>query len=196
MKKSIFSNWAIDNKTSIYVITIIISIAGILAYNRIPKEQFPEVIFPQFFITTINDGTSPKDMENLVTRHLEKQLKSLEGVKKVTSKSVQDFSSVIVEFGTDVDVEAAKQEVKDAVDKARPDLPAELTKEPEVIEIDISQIPIMNVNLSGNYDLDKLKIYADDLQDRLEGLTEITRVDIVGALDREIYDGSCQCHYV
>ncbi|MDQ3535936.1 MAG: efflux RND transporter permease subunit, partial [Bacteroidota bacterium] len=187
MKKSIFSNWAIDNKTSIYVITIIISIAGILAYNRIPKEQFPEVIFPQFFITTINDGTSPKDMENLVTRHLEKQLKSLEGVKKVTSKSVQDFSSVIVEFGTDVDVEAAKQEVKDAVDKARPDLPAELTKEPEVIEIDISQIPIMNVNLSGNYDLDKLKIYADDLQDRLEGLTEITRVDIVGALDREIY---------
>src|SRR5690606_20505283 len=123
---------------------------------------FPEVVFPQFFIITINDGTSPKDMENLVTKHIEKELKSLDGVKEVTSTSVQDFSSIIVEFGTEVDVEAAKQEVKDAVDKARPELPQLLTEEPEVIEIDVSQLPIMNVNISGDMELHILKDYADD----------------------------------
>lgn len=186
MKKSILSNWAIDNKTSVYVITVIITLAGLLAYNSIPKEQFPEVVFPQFFIVTINDGTSPKDMENLVTKHIEKELKSLDGVKEITSTSVQDFSSIIVEFGTDVDVEAAKQEVKDAVDKARPELPQTLTEEPEVIEVDVSQIPIMNVNISGDIELHKLKEYADDLQDKIETLPEISRVDMGGAPEREI----------
>lgn len=187
MKKSILSNWSIDNKTSIYVITIIITIAGLFAYNRIPKEQFPEVVFPQFFITTVNDGTSPKDMENLVTKHIEKELKSLDGVKEITSTSVQDFSSIVVEFGTDVDVEAAKQEVKDAVDKARPELPEELTDEPQVIEVDISQFPIMNVNIAGDIDLGKLNEYAEDLQDKIEALPEISRVDMSGAPEREIH---------
>ena len=187
MKKSILSNWSIDNKTSIYVITVIITIAGLIAYNRIPKEQFPEVVFPQFFIVTVNDGTSPKDMENLVTKHIEKELKSLDGVKDITSTSVQDFSSIIVEFGTDVDVEAAKQEVKDAVDKARPELPVDLTDEPEVIEVDVSQFPIMNVNIAGNIDLGKLNQYAEDLQDKIEALPEISRVDVSGAPEREIH---------
>ncbi|HYG39680.1 MAG TPA: efflux RND transporter permease subunit [Cytophagales bacterium] len=186
MKKSVLSNWAIDNKTSIYVITIIITLAGLIAYSRIPKEQFPEVVFPQFFIVTVNDGTSPKDMENLVTKHIEKELKSLDGVKEITSTSVQDFSSIIVEFDTDVDVEAAKIEVKDAVDKARPELPTELTDEPQVIEVDVSQFPIMNVNIAGDIDLDKLKDYADDLQDKIEALPEISRADMGGAPEREI----------
>ena len=127
MKKSVLSNWSVDNKTAIYVITVMITIAGLIAYSRIPKEQYPEVVFPQFFILTTNDGTSPKDMENLVTKHIEKELKSLDGVKKITSSSVQNFSSVVVEFTTDVEVEDAKQEVKDAVDKARTELPDKLT---------------------------------------------------------------------
>ena len=93
---------------------------------------------------------------------------------------------VNVEFNTDVDVPVAKQKVKDAVDKAKNDLPNDLPDDPQVIDIDVSQLPIMNVHLSGDYSLDKLKKYAEDLQDRIEGLKEITRVDIVGALDREI----------
>lgn len=180
------SSWSIDNKTSIYIMTIIITLAGLMSYNSLPKEQFPEVVFPQILVNTIYAGTSPKDMENLVTKHIEKQVKSINGVKQVNSTSKQDFSMINIEFNTDVDVPVAKQRVKDAVDKARKDLPTDLTREPEVIDIDVSQIPIMNVHLSGDFPLDKLKKYADDLKDRIEGLKEITRCDIVGALDREI----------
>lgn len=180
------SSWAINNKTSVYIMTIIITLAGIMSYNSLPKENFPEVVFPQILVNTIYAGTSPKDMENLVTKHIEKQVKSINGVKQVSSSSIQDFSMINIEFNTDVDVPIAKQRVKDAVDKARKDLPNDLTREPEVIDIDVSQMPIMNVHLSGDYPLDKLKDYADDLKDKIEGLKEITRCDIVGALDKEI----------
>ncbi len=180
------SSWAINNKTSVYIMTIIITLAGLMSYNSLPKENFPEVVFPQILVNTIYAGTSPKDMENLVTKHIEKQVKSINGVKQVNSSSIQDFSMINIEFNTDVDVPIAKQRVKDAVDKARKDLPNDLTREPEVIDIDVSQMPIMNVHLSGDYPLDKLKDYADDLKDKIEGLKEITRCDIVGALDKEI----------
>jgi multidrug efflux pump subunit AcrB len=180
------SSWAINNKTSVYIMTIIITLAGLMTYNSLPKEQFPEVVFPQILVNTIYAGTSPGDMENLVTKHIEKQVKSINGVKKVTSSSIQDFSMINIEFNTDVEVPIAKQRVKDAVDKAKKDLPNDLTREPEVIDIDVSQMPIMNVHLSGNYQLDKLKEYAEQVKDRVEGLKEITRCDIVGALEREI----------
>jgi multidrug efflux pump len=180
------SSWAIDNRTSIYVITLIITIAGILAYNKMPKERFPEIVIPTIYVNTIYPGTSPSDIENLITKPIEKQIKAIAGVKKLTSSSIQDFSMVIVEFDTDVDVPTAKQKVKDAVDKAEGDLPNDMTFEPNVIEVDFSEMPMLYVNISGDFDLNKLKKFADRIEDEVEALKEITRVDIVGALDREI----------
>ncbi|MBK9477254.1 MAG: efflux RND transporter permease subunit [Bacteroidetes bacterium] len=180
------TTWSINNKTSIFVMTIIITLAGIMSYNSLPKEKFPDIVIPTIYVSTVNFGTSPKDMENLITKPLEKQIKAISGVKKLTSNSIQDFSNVIVEFNTDVSVPLAKQKVKDAVDKARTDLPQTLTREPNVIEVDFSEMPIMYVNISGDFDLNKLKNFADDAKDKIEGMREITRVDIVGALDREI----------
>ncbi len=180
------TSWAIDNKMSIYIATIIITLAGLFSYINMPKEQFPEVVFPQIYVATIYPGTSPADMESLVTKHLEKEVKSIAGVKKISSNSVQDFSNLIVEFETDVDVNEAKREVQDAVDRAMPDLPNDLPDDPQVMDIDISEVPIMNVNISGDYDLETLKDYADQLQEKIESLKEIRRVDIVGALEREV----------
>ncbi len=180
------TSWSIDNKVAIYVGTIIICLAGIMTYNSLPKENFPEVVFPQIFVATIYPGASPTDVENLVTKQIEKEVKSIAGVKKITSNSVQDFSNVIIEFETNVEVKEAKREVKEAVDRAKQDLPSDLPDDPQVIDIDISEVPIMNVNLSGDFDLQTLKKYAEQMQDRIEALTEIRRVDIVGALDREI----------
>ncbi len=180
------TSWAIDNKVAIYVAMVFICLAGIMTYNSLPKENFPEVVFPQIYVATVYPGASPSDVENLVSKQIEKQVKSIAGVKKVTSNSVQDFSNIIIEFQTDVLVKEAKREVKEAVDKAKPDLPSSLPDDPQVIDIDISEQPIMYVNLSGDLDLQTLKKYAEQMQDRIESVSEIRRVDIVGALDREI----------
>ena len=180
------TSWAIDNKVSIYVATAIICLAGMMTYVSLPKENFPEVVFPQIFVSTIYPGASPSDIENLISKEIEKEVKSISGVKKIKSNSVQSFSNVIIEFETDIDVDKAKQEVSDAVDRAKPNLPSDLKDDPQVIEIDISAAPIMNVNLSGDFDLQTLKRYAEQMQDAIEGIREIRRVDIVGALTREI----------
>jgi multidrug efflux pump len=186
LKEFFATSWAIDNRTSIYVLTIIITMLGVLSYISIPKEQFPEIIIPTIIVNTVYPGTSPEDMENLVTRPIEKETKALADVKKITSKSVQDFSTIVVEFNPGIEVSEAKQRVRDAVDKSKTNLPTDLPKEPDIMQVDLSEIPIMYINISGDYDLQRLKKYADDTKDRIETLKEITRVDIVGALDREI----------
>lgn len=178
------SSWAINNKTAVYLLTFFILLAGGLAYNNMAKEAFPQVIFPQIMVNTIYPGTSPENMESLIAKEIEKQCKGISGVKKITSNSVENFSTTMIEFNTTEDVQAAKQRVKDAVDKSK--LPSDLKDKPTVQDIDISQQPIMNVHVSGNLSLDRIKKYADILKDKIEGLKEITRVDIIGAPQREI----------
>lgn len=182
------TSWAVDNKTAIYIIAILISAYGLIKFNTMPKEQFPDIVVPTISITTVYVGNSPKDIENLVTRPIEKQLKGISGAKvnKITSKSQTDFSLIVVEFDTDIKTELAKQKVKDAVDKAQTDLPTDLTQLPNVQEFAFSEMPIMYVNVSGDYDGIKLKQYADKMQDHFEELPEITRAEIVGAPEREI----------
>ncbi|NNM95650.1 MAG: efflux RND transporter permease subunit [Bacteroidia bacterium] len=180
------SSWAIDNKTSIFVLTVIITLAGIMSFNNLPKEKFPDIAIPTIFVQTIYPGTSPADMENLVTRHIEKEIKAISGVKKVTSHSLQDYSTIIVEFNTDVSVDDARQKVKDAVDKSKSELPSDLPNPPLVNDFNFADMPILFVNLSGDFDLSRLKKYADALKDKIESMPEITRVDEVGAQTREI----------
>ncbi len=186
-KEFFATSWAIDNKISIYVLVFIITVFGLLNYFTIPKEQIPEIVIPQIIVSSVYPGTSPLDMENLVTRPLEKNLKSINGVKNITSRSLQDFTAIIVEFNTGIEVKDAKQKVNDAVDKTKRDLPVDPSyQSPTVSEIDLSEIPIMYINLAGDIPLDRLKMYADDMQEKIESMKEITRVDIIGALDREI----------
>jgi multidrug efflux pump len=180
------SSWAIDNKITVYLLTIFITIVGIMTYNSLPKENFPDITVPTIYINTVNGGNSPTNIENTITRPIEKRLKSISGVKKFTSTSLQDVSVIIVEFQTSVNVDAAKLKVKDAVDEARTDMPQVLTREPMIKEIAFSEIPIMYINIAGDFDLKQLKKYAEDLEDRIEGLKEINDVKIIGAPDREI----------
>src|SRR5215203_5213328 len=182
------TNWSVDNRTTIYIIAILISLYGLTRFNTMPKEQFPDIGVPTISVTTVYFGNSAKDIENLVTRPIEKEIKAISGAKvnKVQSTSQQDFSLIIVEFDTDVKTEIARQKVKDAIDKARTDLPNDLTQEPNVQEFAFSEMPIMFVNISGDYDGIKLKQYADKMQDEIEELGEVTRAEIVGAPEREI----------
>ncbi|NVO32971.1 efflux RND transporter permease subunit [Hymenobacter lapidiphilus] len=180
------TSWSIDNKTTIYIITLILCLMGIFAYIKLGKEKFPDIVIPRIIVATIYPGTSPTDIENLVTRQLEKEIKSVNGVKKISSTSNQDYAIVDVEFSSGVDVQYAKQLIKDAVDKASSELPNDLPSPPTVQEVNLSEQPIMNINLAGNMPVSQLKKYADDFQDKIEALPEITRVDIIGALDQQV----------
>ena len=181
------TTWSVRNKTSIYLVMLFVTLWGILQFATLPKEQFPDIVIPTIYVQTIYTGNSPKDIENLVTRPIEKQIKGITGakIKKFTSTSQQDYSAIVVEFDTDVKTEIALQKVKDAIDKAKQDLPTDLTQEPTALEVNLSDQPIMYVNLSGDYDMQHLKKFADDLKDKLEDLSQINRVDIVGAPERE-----------
>src|SRR6187399_2745795 len=182
------TSWSVDNRTVIYILAILISLYGLNKFTSMPKEQFPDIVVPTISVVTVHVGNSPKDIENLVTRPIEKQIKSISGAKvnKVQSTSQSDYSLIVIEFDTDVKTELAKQKVKDAIDKAKTDLPNDLTSQPDVQEFAFSEMPIMFVNVSGDYDGIKLKVYADKMQDRIEELGEITRAEIVGAPEREI----------
>ncbi|HVX51092.1 MAG TPA: efflux RND transporter permease subunit [Chitinophagaceae bacterium] len=181
------TSWAVKNKTSIYLLMVCLTVMGVWQFISLPKEQFPDVVIPYIYVQTPYIGNSPKDIENLVTKPIEKQIKGITGAKinKVTSTSQQDYSAIIVEFDTKVDKDVALQKVKDAVDKAKQDLPNDLTTDPTVLQVNLSDIPIMYVNISGDYDVVRLKKFADDMKDKLEDLSQLNRVDIVGAPERE-----------
>ncbi len=181
-----FTNWCVENRTTIYIFTFIITLAGFLVYSTLPKEQFPDIKIPQVYINTVYFGTAPADVENTINKPIEKQLKSLTGVKRIKSNALQDVSVILVEFNPDVDVSDALQRVRDAIDKAKRDLPQKLDSGPTAQDVNFSEFPIMNINIAGNYSLKQLKSYAEDLQDAIEAMTEISRVDIVGALNREV----------
>ncbi len=188
MKRKEFklTNLSVANRTALYIFTVALLIFGFMQYDATPKEKFPEIVFPYFMVSTIHPGTSPADMENLITRPIEKQLKGIDGVKQISSNSIQDFSSIFIEFELSADEMQAYLDVRQAVDDARTELPPDLFSEPEVTRIDLSEIPILYINLSGDLGLVRLKDIAEDLQDEIESLEEITRADIAGALDREI----------
>lgn len=187
-KEFIVSSWAIDNRVTIFLLTLVIIAAGLTSFNALPKENFPEIQWPVIFVATPYPGTSAGDVENLVTRKIEKEIKGIEGIKEINSTSVQDYSSVFVEFETNVDLDEAKREVEEAVNRAKSDLPNDLPNDPAVNDINLSEIPIMFLNVSGPFDNVTLKRYAEDLQDEIEQQLskEILRVDLVGALEREV----------
>jgi multidrug efflux pump subunit AcrB len=188
MKKDKFglTNLAITNRITIYFIVASLVIFGLYQYFNTPKENMPEIFYPFFNITTTYPGASPEDVENLITIPLENELKGIDGVKEIKSQSLQNISSIFVEFDTDVDEMKAYLDVREAVENAKADLPNDLPKDPDVLDIEISERPILNIHLSGDLDLSRLKEYAEELQDRIEVLKGVNRVDIVGALDREI----------
>lgn len=180
------SSLSVDNQTSVVILAVIITVLGILGYKTMPKESFPEIVIPTVYVGTAYPGNSPVDMENLITRPIEKELKSINNVKSIKSTSVQDFSSIVVEFNPGVEISKAIQDVKDAVDKSKSELPTDLDQEPDVIEVNTSDFPIMNVNLSGNYTEEELKKFGEFLEDEFEKLPEVSKAELRGTIEREI----------
>lgn len=183
------SSWSVNNATTVFVLVAIIIISGLYSYLTVPKESFPEVVIPEVFIGTPYPGNSPSNIEKLVTRPLEKEINTITGVDEITSTSIQGYSAVDVKFEFDVTPDEALRKVKDAVDRAKadPDFPDDLPADPDVFALNFSELlPVMNVNLSGDYSLDELKRYAEALEEKIEELPEISKVDIRGVMDKEV----------
>lgn len=180
------STFSVDNSTSVVILTLIITVLGLSAYRTMPKESFPEIVIPTVYVGTAYPGNSPVDMENLITRPIEKELKSISNIKDIRSTSVQDFSSIVIEFTPGIEISKAIQDVKDAVDKSKSELPTDLDQEPNVLEVNTSDFPIMNVNISGPYSEQELKKFGEYLEDAIEKLPEISNADLAGTVEREI----------
>ncbi len=185
------SSWAINNKTTIYVIILIILISGLSSYNSMPRESFPEIKETKIYVSSVYPGNTAEDVEKLITDPLEEKLKTVSNVVEITSTSQEDYSMVIVEFDEKIKVDDAKQKVKDEIDSetAGEDWPTfnGAKVEPNVFELNLSEeMPILNINISGDYPVEKLKKYAEYLEDEIESLQEIKQVDIRGAQDLEV----------
>ena len=167
------------------VLVALVAIMGIVSYLTIPKESFPNITVPNIFVVTLYPGVSPEDMESLVTRKLEDELGNISEIKEMTSTSTEGYSSVVLEFDTGIDIEEALQKVREKVDLAKAELPED-AEEPLVQEVNLSEFPIMQINLSGDYDLEILKDIAEDLQDKIEAIPTVLGVDLTGGLEREV----------
>jgi multidrug efflux pump len=186
------SSWAINNRVTVYIFTALIVITGLIAYITMPREDFPEIIENKIYISSIFPGNSAEDVEKLIIKPLEKQIKNISGVDKITSSCFQDYGMIIVEFSDKVSVEEAKIKIKDKVDNSKantdwPNLDNGSKVEPNVFELNISEeVPILNINLKGNYTTQQLKKYGELLQDDIEEIAEVKKVDILGVDDKEV----------
>jgi len=191
-KEFSISSWAVDNRVTVYILTLLIVILGVTAYITMPREDFPEIIENKVYISSVFPGNSAEDVEKLVIKPLEKEFKNISGVGKITSSSFQDYGMIIVEFDDKVKIEEAKTKIKDKVDLAKadtdwPNLDNGSKVEPSVFELNISEeVPILNVNLQGNYTTQQLKKYGELLQDDIEEIPQVKKVDILGVDDKEV----------
>jgi multidrug efflux pump len=175
----------VDNKVVIYIFAVIIVLAGVVAYTSLPREAAPSIQIPYVFISTVYIGVSPEEIEKLVTNEIEKEVKSISDIKNITSVSRESFSSVIVEFNTNIKIDDAMQKVRDKVAVAKTNMPNDI-KEPVITEINLSELPMLYINISGNYGLARLKEIADNMKKKIEGVTGVLSADVVGGLEREV----------
>ncbi|MGG7037138.1 MAG: efflux RND transporter permease subunit, partial [Flavobacterium sp.] len=192
-KEFSISSWAIENRVTVYIFTAVIVIMGLVAYITMPREDFPEIIENKIYVSSVFPGNSAEDVEKLIIKPLEKEIKNISGVDKVTASSFQDYGMIIVEFSDKVKkIEDAKQKVKDKVDLAKadtdwPNMDNGSKVEPNVFELNISEeVPILNINLQGNYTTQQLKKYGEKLQDDIEEIPEVKKVEILGVDDKEV----------
>jgi CzcA family heavy metal efflux pump len=180
-----FFSLLLKNKVVVYILMAMIVIMGAVSYIGLPRESAPSVQIPFIFVSTVYIGVSPQDIESLVTQEIEKEVKGIKDIKNISSVSRESFSSVIIEFEPNVKIDDALQKVRDKVAIAKTKMPSEV-KEPFITEINISELPMLYINLSGNVGLAMLKDVGDNLSDKMESITGVLSADVVGGLEREV----------
>lgn len=180
------TNVSISRSITIFALMVIVTLMGASSYMRLPREASPDVKIPFVMVYAPYYGTSPFDMENLVTRKLEKQLTSIPDLEEMTSSSSEGVTTIVLEFSTDADMTDVLQKTRDAVELAKPELPQDVRDDLLVYELSSDDWPIMQVVMSASYDPVTLKEQAEDLQEELENIPGVLAVDLVGGVEREV----------
>ncbi|VFQ45245.1 efflux RND transporter permease subunit [Desulfoluna butyratoxydans] len=182
----IIPDTAVKNRISVLVLSVIIVLVGCYAYSVLPREDEPDITIPYVFVATVYKGVASADIETSVTIPIEKKLKGLEGVKKISSVSSEGLSEINIEFIPGTDIDDVLRKVKDKVDEAERDLPSDMEEDPSVFEVNISELPIVVYSLSGPQGSTALKRLADDLQEDMESVAGVLEVTVTGGQEREI----------
>jgi len=183
----IINQYALKRQVTVLALLVLIVIAGVYCYVTLPRESFPDITIPYVFVTTTYEGVAPEDMEELITIPIERKLKGIDDVEEIRSTSAEGLSTVAIKFLPKVDIDDALQKVRDKVDQAKNDLPAELEDDPVIKEVNFSDMPVIRVVLSGPFSLRRLQNLAEDIQDRLESIAGVLEARLTGGLEREIH---------
>ncbi len=176
---------AVSRSRAVMLILLVIFISGIQAYNNVPKENAPDVRIPIIYVAMRLEGISPEDAERLLLRPMEKELRSIEGIKEMRSNSSEGHAAVVLEFLAGFNSEKALADVREKVDTARPELP-DTAEEPEIKEVLFSQFPVLNVNLTGDVPERTLIKIARDLRDKIEEVSSVLRADVAGNREEQV----------
>lgn len=182
------STVSVKNRKTVYLIIAILLLGGISAYRNMSRESFPEVQIPKIFVNVPYPGNSPDIVKDKIIKPIEKELNNLKGVEKIEANALQDMGYLIVEFDFSVSSKEAKDLVTDAVSDAKSDknFATDLPYEPTIQELDVNDMPVVNINLSGDFPIEVLNSKAEYLQDKIEALAEINEVDIRGVQDQKL----------
>ncbi|MGD8993356.1 MAG: efflux RND transporter permease subunit, partial [Desulfobacterales bacterium] len=183
----ILNQYALKRQITVLALLVVIVIAGVYCYVTLPRESFPDITIPYVFVTTTYEGVAPADMEELITIPIERKLKGIDDVEEIRSTSAEGLSTVAIKFLPKVNLDDALQKVRDKVDQAEGDLPADLQDDPVIKEVNFSDMPVIRVVLSGPFSLRRLQNLAEDMQDRLEAIAGVLEARLSGGLEREIH---------
>ncbi len=180
-----FLKFFLDNFRVVILLIIAILIWGIVSFNMLPLESSPEVKIPYGVVTISLPGASPADMEELVIKKIEPEIAGLKGLKTMKATALNSFATITAEFNANQNLNDSIRRLRDAVNKAKPNLPSEAS-DPQVTQVSFSNTPIWTLVLSGPYDGFTLRKYADDLKDQLDKLPGTSKVMVSGGDITEI----------
>lgn len=183
----ILNQVALKRQSVVFVLLWLIILAGLSSYFSLPREAEPDITIPYIFVNTTYEGVAPEDIEKLVTIPLERKLKGLADVEELRSTSKDGESAIAIKFLPSVVIDDALQKVRDKVDQAKGDLPGDLEDDPLVSEANFSDMPTMQIVLSGPFSLKRLKVFAEDVEDKLESVQGVLDARLMGGLEREIH---------
>jgi len=179
------SHIAIRNPVFVFIMVLVISIAGFKAYKSIPREAAPDIQIPLLIVSIPFPGATPEDVESLITNKVEQELKTIKNLKEISSTSSEGVAVLTLEFTSDFDISEARTKVREKMDQIKPDLPAD-AEDYQVTEINLSEQPLMILNLAGDMGLLGLTELADEVKEEIEGIPGILEVRRAGGLEKEI----------